>query len=79
MDDSMFSLVFKGLQYLYGETSYQTQRNPIEIVVLYELIEIDAQKLKCDYKMLSEDEVFLDADDVVHVVRIVLLQITKDT
>lgn len=78
MNDSMISLVLQCLKNLYCKSPYQSQRNSLEAVVLNKLIEIDAQKLKGYDQMLSEYGIVFDTNDVVHIVRVVLLQVVQD-
>lgn len=54
-------------QYLYRESFDQTQGKPLKIVHLYELIQIDAEHLKCDDQVLPEHELVQFADDVLFV------------
>ncbi len=43
MNDAMVSLILECLQDLDCKPSYQIQREALEVVVLYELIQVDAK------------------------------------
>ena len=46
MYDPMVPLIFQSLEYLNRETSYQSERDPLEVIVLYEFVKIDAKQFE---------------------------------
>lgn len=60
----------EGLKHLTREATNETCREPVEIVRLDELIEVDAQQFHRNAKMTTEVEVFSHLDDMVLLFRI---------
>lgn len=50
----------------------------MEVVVLDELIEVDGEEFERDDEVLAEYEVVLDHDDVVSIIRVILLEVLED-
>ncbi len=50
----------------------------MEVVVLYELIKVNRQQLKAYDQMLPKDRIVFQPDDIVHIIRIVFLQVHQD-
>lgn len=75
MDHSMLSLIFKCLQNLNCKPSYKTQWYPIKVIVLDKLIQVDTEKLKWDDQMFPENAIVLDPNDIVHIIRVMFLEV----
>ena len=60
----------EGLQHLARETTNKTCREPMEVVRLDQLVEVDAQQLHRDAQMATEVEVFSHLDDMVFLLRV---------
>ena len=57
-----------------SKASYQAYRHPLEVVILNELVQVDAEQLKRDAQMSSEHEVILHSNDVVVIIRVIVSQ-----
>lgn len=66
--------VLQCLEYLYCKPPYQTQRNSLEIVVLYELIQINRKQFKRYNQMLPENQIVFNSNYVVCVLWVLLFQ-----
>lgn len=75
MDDLVILLILQGLQDLNSKPPDQALWNSLEVVVLDEFIEIDAQALKGDGQVLPEEEVVFDSNDVILIIFVVMIQI----
>lgn len=64
-------------QHLLRKALDQLQAEPLEVVLLDELVQVDRQQLKGDAQVVAEHEVLLDVDDMVHVLRIVVAQVLQ--
>tara|TARA_B110000285_G_scaffold101267_1_gene115263 strand:+ start:283 stop:492 length:210 start_codon:yes stop_codon:yes gene_type:complete len=69
----MVFLIFERLQHLDSKPPYKALRDSLEVVILNEFIKIDAQALKRNQEMLSEDAVVFDSDDVILVVFVMVV------
>ena len=61
------------MQHLDSKPPYEALRDSLEVVILNEFIKIDAQALKRNQEMLSEDAVVFDSDDVILVVFVMVV------
>ncbi len=75
MDHVIVLLVFECLQYLDGESPDQANGHSLEVVVLNELVQVDAEQLEANDQVLPEYRVVLHPDNVVHIIWVVLLQV----
>jgi len=50
----------------------------LKVVVLYEVVQVDGEKLKRDNQMLSKDYIVFNADDVEGIVWIILFKVHQD-
>ena len=66
--------VVKRHQNLDGKSANKTFWNSLEVVHLYEFVEIHGEHLKAEDQMLSEDESFDYSDDVFLIVRVSCLE-----
>jgi hypothetical protein len=73
----MLSLIFKGLQYLNCKAPDESNRYSSKLIILYELIEIDTQKLKGDNQMLPENRIIFDPNDVIDIFRVIFFEVVK--
>lgn len=73
MHNLMVFLIFERLQHLDSKPPYKALRDSLEVVILNEFIKIDAQALKRNQEMLSEDAVVFDSDDVILVVFVMVV------
>mmetsp|Transcript_107975 Transcript_107975/g.311999 ORF Transcript_107975/g.311999 Transcript_107975/m.311999 type:complete len:266 (-) Transcript_107975:397-1194(-) len=64
MDDVLLPKEPQSRKQLDGEAPDQTQGDALEIVVLDELVQVDAQQLECDAQMVPEVEVVHHVHDV---------------
>lgn len=73
MDHPLVTLVLERLEDLNGEAADEAEGDALEVVVADEFVEVDGEELEGDYQVVAEDKVVLETDDVVHVLRIMLL------
>ena len=73
MDDLVVLLILQGLQDLNSKPSDQALWYSLEVVVLDEFIEIDAQALKGDDQVFPEEEVVFDSNDVILIIFVVMI------
>lgn len=66
--------VVKSLQDLKTEAFGQSNREALEIVILDELVQIDAEHFENDEDVTSEDELVFDAHNVLGVVVVAVSQ-----
>ena len=65
MNDLFPVQVLQRVQYLNCEPSNECQREPLEIIVLYELIQVNAQEFKGYAQMVSKVEGVVHLNNVV--------------
>lgn len=73
MNNILFSQILQSLQNLDCKTSYQTQSDTLEIVVFDKIIKIDREQLEWDNQMFAEHYIVLDPNNVVRIIRVILL------
>lgn len=78
MHDRELVHVLQGLEDLDAESFSQRHRESLKVVVLDELVEINAQHFKTDEYVAAEGEVVLDADDVLRILPVRVSQRFED-
>ena len=68
----------EALQQRVGELADELEAEPLELVLLDELVEVDAEELEGDAGVVAEREVVEEVDDVVRVVLVLLPQVLQD-
>jgi len=66
------------LQQRVGEFSHQLKREALELVLLDELVEVDAEQLEGDAHVAPEHEVVVHVDQVEGIVFVLLPQVLED-
>jgi len=74
----MVLLVLQSLKHLDGKSTDQVLRDSLEIVVTDKLVKVDWKKLKSDDQMLTEDMIVEYPDNIVLVMRIIVVQELKN-
>ncbi len=78
MDDLVPVEQVQALQQRVRELPHQLQREPLELVLLDQLVEVDAEQLEGEAGVAAEREVVEQVDDVVRVVLVLLAQVLQD-
>ncbi len=60
------------------ELAHQLQREALELVLLDELVQVDAEQLEGQAGVVAEVEVVVQVDDVVRVVLVLLAEVLQD-
>ena len=68
----------EALQQRVRELADELETEPLELVLLDELVEVDAEELEGDAGVVAEREVVEEVDDVVRVVLVLLPQVLQD-
>ena len=68
----------EALQQRVRELADELEAEPLELVLLDELVEVDAEELEGDAGVVAEREVVEEVDDVVRVVLVLLPQVLQD-
>lgn len=68
----------EALQQAVRELPHQLQREPLELVLLYQLVKVDREQLECDACMVSERERIEHMDHVHRVVLVLLAEVLQD-
>lgn len=74
----MLLLKLESLQYLNSKPPNQRLRYALEVVVLDELIQVDAQALKCNHQVFPEQDKALYSNNVVLVILVKEVQVLQD-
>mmetsp|Transcript_48637 Transcript_48637/g.125284 ORF Transcript_48637/g.125284 Transcript_48637/m.125284 type:complete len:217 (+) Transcript_48637:637-1287(+) len=78
MDDVLLLQKSQGRQQLDGKSPDETQRNPLEIVVFNELVEIYAEQLEGDAQVVPEIEVVHHVHHIRGALDVALAQVLED-
>ena len=68
----------EALQQRVRELADELEAEPLELVLLDELVEVDGEELEGDAGVVAEREVVEEVDDVVRVVLVLLPQVLQD-
>ena len=74
MDNVILAKVIQRYEYLNSKPFDQIQGESLEMVHLYELVQVYTQHFKNDHQMLSEIELINSSDDILFVVEIFIIQ-----
>ncbi len=75
MNDIVLLQVLEGVEELDGESPNQTERQPVEVVQLQEVVEVDTHELEGDAQVLPEYHIVLHVDNVHSIVGVVVSQV----
>ncbi len=78
MDDFVSVEQVQALEQRMGEFSHQLQAESLELVLLDQLVEIDAEELECDAGVTAKDKVVKHVDNVEGVVFVLFSQVLQD-
>ena len=78
MDDLVAVEQVEALQQRVGELADELEAESLELVLLDELVQVDAEELEGDAGVVAEREVVEQVDDVVSVVLVLLAQVLQD-
>ena len=78
VDDAVPMKSVEALENRVGEFPHQGEAEPLELVLLDQLVEVHAQQLEGETDVVSEGEMVDQMDDVVSVVPILLSQVLQD-
>ena len=78
MDDWKLKHVVECLTDLNGKPSSESHRDSLEIIILDELIQINAKHFKHDTDMTSKSEFLFDSDNILHIVMVIFSESLKD-
>ena len=79
MDDSISVEGFQAQENGMGKLSHQRQAKALELVLLDELVQVDAEQFKREADVVSEGEVVQEVDYVVRVFSILFFQVFQDS
>lgn len=77
--DSVLVERVQALQQAVRELADELQRESLELVLLYQLVQVDRQQLECDACVVSERERIEHVDHVHRVVLVLLAEVLQDT
>lgn len=75
MNDLVISQIFQPLQNLDGKPPNQAQRHALEVIILNKFVQIHAQNFERNYQMLSEENIVFCSNNVIYVIKIVLVEV----
>ena len=78
MDDLVAVEQVEALQQRVGELADELEAESLELVLLDELVQVDAEELEGDAGVVAERKVVEQVDDVVSVVLVLLAQVLQD-
>ena len=78
MDDLVAVEQVEALQQRVGELADELEAESLELVLLDELVQVNAEELEGDAGVVAEREVVEQVDDVVSVVLVLLAQVLQD-
>jgi hypothetical protein len=64
MNNVLVPKVLQCLKDLNSESPYQTESNPLEIVILDKIVKIYRKQFERDYQVLPKDHIIFDSDYV---------------
>jgi len=78
VDDVFLAQELERLKNLNGKAAYERERNALEVVILYELVQVDREELERDDQVVSEHAVVFYLNNVVLVFRVLALQVLQN-